>query len=121
MAQSLQTINISLPATMLSDVKDLVAAGHFASISEAIRAGINQIKVSLHPKYQNIKLGPQALKDFAQAEKDFDSGKTISFDTMDDLVRYSTNQLQKRNSKNAQNSPILSLSQKLPKISKSKS
>ncbi|MEI8232615.1 MAG: ribbon-helix-helix domain-containing protein [bacterium] len=86
MAQSLQTINISLPSSMLADVKDLVAAGHFASISEAIRAGINQIKVSLHPKYQNIHLGPSALKDFSQTEKDFLAGKTIPIKSLDDLI-----------------------------------
>jgi Arc/MetJ-type ribon-helix-helix transcriptional regulator len=47
-----QTINISLPKTMHQDLKDLVEAGHFSSVSEAIRAGINQIKTALHPKYK---------------------------------------------------------------------
>ena len=86
MNQTLQTINISLPSSMLSEVKDLVAEGHFASISEAIRAGINAIKVSLHPKYKNIQLGPKALKDFAQAKKDFLAGKTIPIKSLDDLL-----------------------------------
>ena len=86
MAQDLQTINISLPASMLSDLKDLVKAGHFASVSEAIRAGINQVKMALHPKYTNINLGPKALRDFAQAEKDYHAGRTKVIKSLNDLL-----------------------------------
>jgi len=116
MNQSIQTINISLPKTMLDDLKDLVAAGHFASISEAIRAGINQIKTALHPKYKNIQLGPRALQDFAQAEKDYYAGKTISFDNMDNMMKY----LEQEGKTNGNHS-ISSLSQKKHQARSSKS
>lgn len=121
MAQDLTTINISLPASMLADLKDLVKAGHFASVSEAIRAGINQIKVSLHPKYKNIVLGPRALRNFAQAEKDYRSGKLPSFDNVDDLVFYLNKQIQKQESIHAKTHPVPTIRQKSSQTRSAKS
>jgi Arc/MetJ-type ribon-helix-helix transcriptional regulator len=120
MAQDLTTINISLPASMLADLKDLVKAGHFASVSEAIRAGINQIKVSLHPKYKNIKLGPNALRNFAQAEQDYREGKLPSFDNVDDLMTYLSEQSTKKDSKYVKALPVSTIRQKSSETSPSK-
>lgn len=45
MNQANQTINISLPKTMMEDIKDLIKSGYFVSISEVIRAALREVIV----------------------------------------------------------------------------
>lgn len=82
-----QTINISLPKTMLADIKDMIAAGHFATVSETIRAGVNKIKVELHPKYyKEIKLSPKAERRLKGAEADLRAGKYVTIKSFSELL-----------------------------------
>lgn len=87
MNQANQTINISLPKTMMEDIKELIAAGHFATVSETIRAGVNKIKVEFLPKYyKEVTVGPKALARLKRADAEIRAGKTIPVKSFVDLL-----------------------------------
>lgn len=87
MNQANQTINISLPKSMMLDIKELIAAGHFATVSETIRAGINKVKVEMLPKYyKEVTVGPRALAQLKRAEAQIKAGKAIRVKSFVDLL-----------------------------------
>ena len=87
MNQANQTINISLPKTMMEDIKELIAAGHFATVSETLRAGVNKVKVELLPKYyKEVAVGPRALARLKRAKADIRAGKAIRVKSFVDLL-----------------------------------
>lgn len=87
MNQTNQTINISLPKTMMEDIKELIAAGHFATVSETIRAGINKVKVEFLPKYyKEVNVGPKTIARMKRSMKEYDEGKYIEVKTFQDLI-----------------------------------
>jgi Arc/MetJ-type ribon-helix-helix transcriptional regulator len=82
-----QTINISVPKAMMDDIKDMVSAGHFASVSEVFRAGINKIKVDLHPKYyKEIQISERAKRRLHRAMNDVKKGKYMTITSFRDLL-----------------------------------
>ena len=87
MNQANQTINISLPKTMMEDIKELIAAGHFSTVSETIRAGVNKIKVEFLPKYyKEVTLGPKAIARMKKSMKEYEEGKYIEVKSFQDLI-----------------------------------
>lgn len=65
----------------------MIEAGHFATVSEAIRAGVNKIKLELHPKYyREVEVGPRAKRRLARAMKDLEEGKFIKVKSFQDLL-----------------------------------
>lgn len=80
------TINVSLTKGMMEDLHEMVAAGHFASISEAIRAAVNGLKLQLLPKYQVVQLNPTAEKRFEKSLTEYRAGKGIKVKSFADLL-----------------------------------
>ena len=81
-----QTINISVPEEMMKDIQSMVKLGHFASISEAFRAGINEVKTKLLPKYQTMQLSPEVEERMRKAMDQYDEGKAIAINSFSDLL-----------------------------------
>lgn len=80
-----KTINISLPNTLLDEIKALVQAGEFASISDAIRHATRAAFSRKHsiPTY---RMSERALKSAQEARRLHKEGKLQSFNSVTELL-----------------------------------
>lgn len=78
------TTNISLPEELADLTKKQVEKGYYTSISEVIRDALRKLLFSSEP-VPTFKMSKKTENMVREAQKNYEEGKTISLEDVDDL------------------------------------